>query len=334
MTTKELFNIKFSLYGRARNIKPTSTTTLQYWLGKMSLKCKDEVLKIRNTEYRLYKEGKISKKEYQNAKLMRLPTCTPSAVFDTVRQIGKETEKTGIIILDIDSIDKKDMDTIKKNIMKLPYVFFTSDSVSGEGVFCGVYYNKDNDFEGTFNALAIDLKELGYIIDPSCKDISRTRYISYSDITYIKSPDTVIEMYNKVYVKEKKNKDTDKEYNDNTEISKEDYRLLIYTIYYLVNNCGYGKAKLPYSDISNEYDYNAWLNDGYRLSNIGRDDIGLKLYKFISMNADGYNGEKDVEDNFEKFKDYSEGYINIGYYFWLAKELLGDNWKNIVQTSK
>lgn len=332
MTVKELLNIKFSLYGRAHYSAPTSSTTLLYWLGKMSEKCKEDVLKIRRNEWILYKEGKLGKKEYQKAKASRLPACSPSAVFGNVRQIGYELEKTGIMILDIDNVNVDEIDIAKKNIMKLPYVFFASDSVSGEGFFCGVYYNKDNDFVETFNALALDFKEIGYYIDPNCKDITRLRYVSYSDKIYIKPVDSEIEMYNKVYKRDNYN---DKhEYTEIKNLTKDDYYLLVYTIYYLVDKLGYGKKKLPYSDISNEYDYDAWMNDGYRLSNIARDDIGLKLFQYISEHADGYEGAADVEENFYKFQGYSDGYINIGYYFWLAKELLGDDWKDIVRYKK
>ena len=72
------------------------------------------------------------------------------------------------------------------------------------------------------------------------------------------------------------------------------------------------------------------MNDGYRLSTIGNDDIGLKLFKYISSHADGYEGDKDVEDNYYKIKHYSHGYISIGYYFSLAKNLLGPDWRDIV----
>lgn len=324
MTVKELLNIKFSLYGRVYYNTATTTTTLMYWLGKMSVKCKDEILKIRNTEYRLYKEGKLAKKEYQKAKSSRLPTCTPSAIFDTQRSIGKESERTGIIIIDVDGIDN--VEQAKKDVCRLPYVFFSSLSVSGAGIFCGVYYNKENDITETFNALYKDFKEIGYIIDNECKDISRARYVSYDDNILIKSPDTEIEMYNKTLTI---TREEEQHYVDK-DLTKEDLRLLTLTIDYLVRNLGYGKKKMSYTDNSSTYDYRAWLNDGYRLSNIGNDDIGLKLFQFISENSDGYENENDVVEHYNRFQHYSDGYTNIGFYFWLAKDMLGDNWKSIV----
>lgn len=326
MTVRELLNIEFSMYGRVYKHKPSNSTSLLYWLGKMSMNCKEQIDYIRTHEYKWYKEGRITKKVYQKAKTDRLPACTPSAVFGEKRFIGYELERTGIIVLDIDDIT--DINKCKQDVMKLPYVFFSTLSVSGDGVFCGVYYNKDNDIESTFRALQKDFKEIGYYLDQSCKDITRARYISYDDNILIKPLDKEIEMYDKKIVFEKK---TDYEHSVDKELTKDDLRLLTYTIFYLVGRLGYGKKKLPYSDESSEYNYDCWMKDGYRLSNIGRDDIGLKLYQYISENSDGYEGSVDVEDNFYKFQSYSEQYTNIGYYFWLAHELLGDNWKDIVQ---
>ena len=325
MTVKELLNIKFSLYGRVYKNPAPNPITLLYWLGKMSQSCKENVERIRAREYKWYKEGKVSKKEYNKVKESLLPACTPSAVFGDRRMIGYEKERTGIIIIDIDSID--DVEKCKRDIMKLPFVFFASRSVSGAGVFCGVYYNKENDLDETFLALQKDFSEIGYCIDPNCKDITRCRIASYDSNMLIKKPDAEIKMYDKTIKLEKK----DYEHNVDKKLSKDDLRLLTYTIYYLVNNLGYGSKRLPYSDTSNEYDYNCWMKDGYRLSNIGRDDIGLKLYQFISEHSDGYEGSADVEANFYKFQSYSKEYTNVGYYFWLAHELLGDDWKNIVK---
>lgn len=328
MTVKELLNIKFSLYGRVYKNLSSSTITLMYWLGKMSQNCKENVERIRTHEYKWYSEGKVDKKVYDKAKSTLLPACTPSAIFGDRRMIGYEIERTGIIIIDIDHIN--DVNKCKRDVMNLPYVFFSSLSVSGAGVFCGVYYNKENDIEETFLALQKDFKEIGYYIDPNCKDITRCRICSYDSNMLIKKPDTEIEMYDKTIKLEKK----DYEHNVNKQLSKEELKLLTYTIFYLVDKLGYGKKSLPYSDDTIEYDYNCWMKDGYRLSNIGHDDIGLKLYQYISKNAYGYKGEKDVEDNFYKFQKYSEQYTNIGYYFWLAHELIGDDWKKIIYNNK
>lgn len=325
MTVKELLNIKFSMYGRVYHNNPTSKPiSLLYWLGKMSESCKENVERIRTHEYKWYKEGKTSKKLYDKVKATLLPACTPSAVFDEKRMIGYEKERTGIIIIDIDKID--DVEKCKMDVMKLPFVFFASLSVSGAGVFCGVYYNKDNDIEETFLALQEDFKNIGYYIDPNCKDITRCRIASYDDNILIKKLDKEIEMYGKTIKVERK----DYEHSVDKELTKEDLKLLTYTIYYLVGQLGYGTKSLPYSDSSTKYDYDCWMKDGYRLSNIGYDDIGLKLYKYISKNSDGYVSEKDVEDNFYKFQSYSEQYTNIGYYFWLAHEIIGQKWKEIV----
>lgn len=334
MKTKDLMTTKFTWYYRANKAYPMKyAISLMNWLSKKSLEYKDVVLSIRNGEYRLYKAGQIDKRQYQQAKLDLLPASTPSAIFEGRRQIGLEKSMTGIFVIDIDDID--DVVKAKQDVMKLPYVFATTLSVSGEGICCFIYYNKDNDFVDTFRALSEDFSALGYAADQSCKDVTRARYVSYDDNMLIKDMNTEIEMYDKVKKKEKQlslnsNKEYDNIENGDLRMTKDEYMLLGHTIYCLVKEFGYGTANLRYSNGSLEYTYNEWTTDGYRLSSIGNYNLGLKLFQFISEHSKNYMGEIDVKENYEKFSHYSGEYNNASFYFLLAKQLIGPKWREHV----
>ena len=330
MKTITILNSYITYYWRVSSHHPKQVT-LAYFLGKLSEKYKDEVIKIRSHEYKWYKEGKVKKKEYQSAKEHRLPCVCPSAIFEDRRLIGCEKEKTGILIIDID--DQPNPEKVKHDIMQLPYVFLASLSVSGEGVYCGVWYNKYNDIYRTFRALEEEFLKIGYRIDPSCTDITRTRYVSYDPNMLIK---TDVEMFDRMSEHIEKEQDVEYEY---TPIDKDTLRLLVKTVWYLVDVLNYGSAKLeyyiPFDDSHNnyvtEYDYHTWMCDGFRLATIGNDKIGLALFDKISMNADNYQGKEDVRNNFDKFKHYSKVEGNYSYYFSLAKRLIGKDWKKVVE---
>lgn len=336
MNTKEILNtINVTLYGRVYKTKTPTYVPLLYVLGKLSEKCKDTVLHIRTHEYKWYKEGKIDKKVYQQAKEKCLPGYCPSAIFESTRSIGTEKESTGIIAIDIDNIE--DVEKAKYDVMQFPFVFMSAKSVSGSGIFCFIYYNKSNDFVRTFKALEKKFKDIGYTIDTSCKDITRVRYVTYDDNMLIKKADEDIEMFDEMSTIEVKNNSN--ETYEISELDKDTLKLLVKTIWYLVDVLDYGNAKIDYytpfdashNDYVNEYTYNEWLCDGFRLCNIGNDKIGLALFDKISMNAPNYKGKQDVKENFDKFKKYSKKDGNYSYYFSLCKRLVGPNWKTIVE---
>jgi hypothetical protein len=335
MNIRDLLTIKITLYGRVYKTKEPKYVALSYVLGNLSEKCKDTVLHIRSHEYKWYKEGKVDKKVYQNAKESSLPAYCPSAIFGDTRIIGTEKDTTGIIVIDIDDIE--DTDKAQRDVMQFPFVFIAAKSVSGNGIFCFIYYNKNNDFVRTFKALEEKFKEIGYTVDAACKDITRARYITYDDNMLVKPINQDIEMFNEMSEIEE-TKQTDDSY-DIEPPDKETLKLLVKTIWYLVDVLDYGKAKMDYytpfdnshNNYVTEYKYNEWICDGFRLCSIGNDKVGLALFDKISMNAPSYNGKKDVEENFEKFKKYTKKDGNYSYYFSLAKRLLGQDWKRIIE---
>ena len=92
-------------------------------------------------------------------------------------------QHSGFIALDIDANDNPeivDWEDTRDKLAFIQNVYFTALSVSGKGVFLVVPISYPEKHEQHFDALRKDFQEeLGYIIDKSCRDVSRLRGMSY-----------------------------------------------------------------------------------------------------------------------------------------------------------
>lgn len=289
------------------------TNTLKYFLTKSSIKYKDKIFHVREL-------NKIDEKKAKEYKLNNLLACTISAIFDNYRALRCIKEKTGFITIDIDKDKNPDMDInkAKQDVIRLPYVALTMLSCRGEGIWCLIPYNKENDFKETWNALYDDFKEIGYVID-KCKDETRLRIVSYDDNILIKGN---TEEYNKIKKIERYNVESD--YDENTpdwELTKTDLIELTKVIYLLVTKHNYT------SD-----DYDEWLLDGFRLATIPNKEVGLKLFTLISENSDNFKSYDDVREKFEECCRTTTYRTNIlGFYINKIKEYYGNEWRDKIK---
>lgn len=149
--------------------------------GKKYINQINEIRKVdKATNYVLYKDLKG-----------KLFAFTPSCVCK-----GETLKKENVIhinnIIAID-IDKDDNPTLsveemKDIVKKLPFVRYCAMSVGGKGIYCLIpfkkeFANKDN-FKEVFLSLQKDFAEMGIIIDKSCSNYNRARYVSYDDNEY------------------------------------------------------------------------------------------------------------------------------------------------------
>ena len=149
--------------------------------GKNYINQINEIRKIdKATNYALYKDLKS-----------KLFAFTPSCICkgETLKK-KNVTHINNIIAIDIDADDNPTLsvEQMKEIIKKLPFVRYCSLSVGGKGIYCLIpflkeYANKDN-FKEVFNALQKDFAEMGIIIDKSCSNYNRARYVSYDDNEY------------------------------------------------------------------------------------------------------------------------------------------------------
>ena len=299
-----------NIFGRGKNKSSVLySTKLIDFFTKMPIKNKTTIEKLR--ELNLQSEKLAKKFKFDN-----LISATISATFVKNRLLWDIKDYTGIIVIDIDK-DKNeglDVEKAKKDIMtKHQSSMLAMTSCRGEGLFVLIYYNKENNFKDTFNALYDDFLEMGYIID-NCKDETRLRYISYDDNILIKNE---VERYEKTkHIEIERNNNYDPE-GDAWDMTKDDVKDIIVAIYALVNFHGYTAD-----------DYDAWLLEGFRLATLPNKEVGLKLFNMISEKSDNYEGPSDVKEKFEECLKTTTYKTNIlGYYINKIRDYYGYDWR-------
>lgn len=149
--------------------------------GKNYINQINEIRKIdKATNYALYKDLKS-----------KLFAFTPSCICK-----GKTLKKdnvvhiNNIIAIDIDGSDNPTLsvEQMKEIVTQLPFVRYCAKSVGGKGIYCLIpfkkeFANKDN-FKEVFLSLQNLFAEMGIIIDKSCSNYNRQRYVSYDDNEY------------------------------------------------------------------------------------------------------------------------------------------------------
>jgi len=306
ITIKEILSKKVSFFKDAINsVNVYYEDCLSDFLIKKQLKYKDKVLELRE----------INKTDEDKAKKIKLSTflcCTISSTFDKHRWTYCSKEKTGLIAIDIDKEENPFMniEQAKRDVIRLPYVSLTMLSVRGEGIWCLIPYNKENNIGDVYRALEEDFKSIGYITDRKCKDITRLRVISYDDNILINE---------KVEVYEKVKKLEEKEYyeREDWKLTKDDIKDIVNIIYVLVNHNGYQAN-----------DYDEWLYEGFRLAVIPNYEVGLQLFNMISSKSENYKGIEDVEEKFKECRRTTDNKTNVlGYYFNEIKRIYGPDWR-------
>ena len=115
-----------------------------------------------------------------------LPSATISGTF-TRRGKDGLTQHSGLIALDIDAEPNPGLQatTDRKRIEADCYTYACFISAGGAGL-CVLVRIPETHHEDSFRALERYYKEeLGLIIDPACKDVSRARFVSYDPALYL-----------------------------------------------------------------------------------------------------------------------------------------------------
>lgn len=292
-------------YGNIRYRQPLCDITLYDWVTLYSSRVKDIVEEIRQVN----KSDEVSAKDIKSNKL---PCVTLSAYFEGYRNTNNIKHYNPIICIDIDKGDNPnitDWEVVKKKVMSLPFVMYASLSCRGEGVFCFVYYDITKNFRKVWDSLQREFENIGIIIDEACKDVTRLRFASFDNKTFIKNE---VEMYDKEYEKPVINNDRIFEGDFN-----EDDEFTCNAIYYLIKYCGYRSNT-----------YNQWLLDAFRLATLK--SYGKLLFMYLSECSEGYN-ESYALNKFEEAERSSKMEKTcLSYYFSKLKSYLGSDWKNIV----
>ena len=130
----------------------------------------DEVLK--------YRTGKIEK--------LRLRGVTASGVF-SYRSTKNLLSHSGFICIDVDQKDQLNLDfnQLKEELKKDAYVYSFHTSVGGFGLAIYIKIVSEKHFESAVSLEKYFLDNYKVIVDKSCKNVDRYRFVSYDPDTYI-----------------------------------------------------------------------------------------------------------------------------------------------------
>jgi len=321
MKVKDLIKFSFSVYRcSGYSDRHDKVVSLRDWLGQYAVRY----------EYKIDCAREWNRSNHDFYQKVYKPFYVPAAAFGGIwptlrREDAKDKHLNGLMVMDIDKYDG-DLEKLKMKFLKeFDSAFLASKSLSGKGIFVVFYYDTYYDYKSVWCALEQDIKDkLGVTVDPSCKDCSRLRVLSY-DKVLMKSMETDIIPYNKILIKKDNIEDVNIDDMINRTMTKESYKELVICIEQLVKN-GYGKHGFSYYDPDkyeddNQYDYARWRRDAWRLGSLERSDIGRRLFRFISEHAEGYDGVNSVDIMFDKYIHRCPEYNNVGYYFALRERM-------------
>lgn len=129
------------------------------------------------------------------------PCATISGLFQPTRAKANLVHHSGFLCIDIDdhftlrdSSGKshtyhQSLDGITDTLSRLPYILYAAHSVGGRGyyaiipldpsVFGPCHELTAKDHEWYFDCLKEDFDQMGIVIDPACRDVTRLRFASY-----------------------------------------------------------------------------------------------------------------------------------------------------------
>jgi hypothetical protein len=263
-----------------RNIKDATSTEQVEILALLTHiragRWQDQVLKYRTTKDPEAKNG--------------LPNFTVSGVFKT-RKAKNLVSHSGFIAMDFDDLSPAEMLPLKSD----PYTFSCFTSVGGFG-FCAIVKIKSDLHGESWNQLANYYRnQYRLFVDPSGKDVSRTRFVSYD-------PDIYIDERSKTFTAKKEKK---KKINRDIATIDDVTRLI---------------SKIVDSGVDVTSDYSDWIGLGFFLyEKYG--DGGLDYYHQLSQFHGNYE-PKQVDRKWETFKRGSStgSRWSVGSLFYLAKQ--------------
>lgn len=113
----------------------------------------------------------------------QLPGVTLSGAF-SYRDSENLTKHSGNISIDIDSDHNPtitDWEELRNTLGTWEEVGFSALSISGKGIFLIIPIKYPDKHLSHFKALQQDFKKMGIIIDKSCSDVARFRYMSFDE---------------------------------------------------------------------------------------------------------------------------------------------------------
>lgn len=271
------------------------------------IKSEDSDIRIQVGKLRQIRER--SEEEYKKEKVnMSAVTC--SGTFKSGHSKADLLEHSGLIAVDIDDQDNDiSSDEIKSIVSEDEYTFAAHYSLSGAGVVVLIKINKEKHLESFLGLEKYYADKHNIIIDRSCKDVSRIRFLSHDPEIFVNKKSKTFRKY----------------------LPKKENYLNHKKIIYGETDLDYVVKQITSRHINLVSDYSDWVKVGMSLASEG--NSARMLFHAISRVDSKYNSKQcDTKfDNFLKSVDK----ISIATFFHLAKEngceLQTEETKNIIQ---
>lgn len=274
-------------------------------ISKKTGKLSPSVIPYSNIEFETYleyiRDGEFQDEvlAYRTGKLekLKLKGVTASGVF-SYRSSKNIVAHSGFICIDGDKKDqlRTDYENIRKEIESDPYTFALHDSVSGKGNLC--WYVKINTEKHYDSFIALEkyyADEYKIIIDKSCKNVDRYRFVSYD-------PDLYLNKKSRTWKKYISKKNTQPKVNYVFSNGDLDH------VFQQIADTG--------TDLTN--DYHDWYRIGCGIANkFG--ESGRDYFHLVSQNNHKYE-QKTCDDLYSIIvKRNPDKVATIGTFLWLAK---------------
>lgn len=136
----------------------------------------------------------IKDHDQRQAEKKKVPYVTISGYFGKERKADQLTKHTGYIAMDIDDVSSE-LNGIRSLLSNDPYVYSCFMSISGTGL-CVIFKIDPEKHREAFDGIADYLiKTYQIVIDPSGKDVSRPRYVSYDPDLFINESAAIFKKY-------------------------------------------------------------------------------------------------------------------------------------------
>jgi len=226
----------------------------------------------------------------------KLPYVTLSGMFTKERKASEITNHSGFIGMDIDNI-ASELEGLRNMLSSDPYIYSIFTSVSGTGL-CVIFKIDPEKHLDAFNGIADYLiKKYQIVIDPSGKDVSRPRYVSFDPYCFINEKAVVFKKY---LQKEKKRKIVSS--------------IFVKTEFDEVIN------KMVAQNVSCVEDYRDWLAIGFGLADhFG--EAGREYFHSLSSVSSKYERSMcDRQYTHCLRQPQSTGKVTIATIYWFAKQ--------------
>lgn len=136
----------------------------------------------------------IKDKEKRRPHKAKCPYVTISGYFKENRSAAKITKHSGFLAIDLDDL-YNEVEPTRELLKTDPYVYAIFTSISGTGLCILIKIDGDRHLDAFFSISNHLLVNYQISVDPSCKDVSRARYISYDPDLYLNEKSATFKKY-------------------------------------------------------------------------------------------------------------------------------------------